>query len=98
MIIRIVKMSFAPEKVNEFLLLFNSSKKEIRHFPGCTHLELLNDRNSPEVFFTYSHWEKESDLENYRNSSLFAGVWSQTKVLFNDKPLAWSLERHITVD
>ncbi len=50
MIIRIVKMTFVPEKVNEFLEIFNSSKQLIRNFAGCSHLELLNDINSPNVF------------------------------------------------
>jgi len=97
MIIRIVKMSFAPEKVNEFLLLFNASKQQIRNFQGCSHLELLNDAGQPNIFFTYSHWENESRLDEYRNSQLFAGVWASTKILFNDKPQAWSLVQHTLV-
>ena len=45
--IRIVKMTFDPEKVNEFLEVFNSSKHLIRAMEGCNRLELLNDINSP---------------------------------------------------
>ncbi|MCW3070654.1 MAG: antibiotic biosynthesis monooxygenase [Bacteroidetes bacterium] len=97
MIIRIVKMSFAPEKVNEFLQLFDSSKQQIRNFEGCRHLELLKEANQKNIFFTYSYWENESDLEHYRNSALFAGVWANTKILFNDKPQAWSLVQHTLV-
>ncbi|MCW3102909.1 MAG: antibiotic biosynthesis monooxygenase [Bacteroidetes bacterium] len=97
MIIRIVKMSFAPEKVNEFLQLFNASKHQIRNFKGCSHLELLNDATQQNIFFTYSHWENEAHLGEYRKSALFAGVWANTKILFNDKPLAWSLVQHTLV-
>lgn len=95
MIIRIVKMSFQPEKVTEFLSLFNASKDLIRNFEGCSHLELLNDIESPSTFFTYSFWRSEQDLQNYRNSELFANVWSQTKILFAAKPEAWSLDQKV---
>lgn len=98
MIIRIVKMNFEPEKVDEFLELFNSSKDLIRNFKGCSHLELLNDLKSGTIFFTYSWWESEADLNNYRNSELFENVWSKTKILFSAKPEAWSLVQHAIID
>ncbi len=93
MIIRIVKMTFIPEKVNEFLDIFNLSKELIRHFEGCSHLELLNDINSDVIFFTYSYWENEQALNTYRNSELFMSVWSKTKILFAAKTEAWSVEQ-----
>ena len=92
MIIRIVKLSFAPENITTFLDVFERTKEKIRGREGCTHLELLNDINSPNIYFTYSHWKEERFLEDYRNSDLFKAVWAETKVLFNDKPQAWSVK------
>jgi heme-degrading monooxygenase HmoA len=63
--------------------------------PGCNHLELLNDIKTSNIFFTYSYWDSENDLNNYRDSELFKEVWSKTKVLFNDKPEAWSVEQQV---
>jgi heme-degrading monooxygenase HmoA len=93
MFVRIVKMSFQPEKIEEFLNNFNSKKEFIRNSPGCRLLELYKDKTNPNIFFTYSYWSTEQDLENYRNSDLFKGVWAQTKVLFNDRPFAWSVDK-----
>jgi len=93
MIIRIVKMTFDTEKVNDFLTHFNEWKNQIRNMPGCTHLELLNDINNPNIFFTYSNWNSENDLNNYRNSELFENVWTKTKTWFAAKPEAWSVEQ-----
>ena len=93
--IRIVKMTFDPLKVPEFLNLFNESKQLIRNMKGCNHLELLNDINSTNIFFTYSYWDSEKDLDNYRNSELFGGVWTKTKKLFIAKPEAWSVEQKV---
>ena len=93
MIIRIVKMTFHPDEVINFLKIFNSSKEYIRNMEGCTHLELLNDINTSNVFFTYSHWLTENDLNNYRKSELFKSVWGKTKILFAAKAEAWSVKR-----
>ncbi|AZJ31549.1 hypothetical protein SAMN05444344_2034 [Tenacibaculum mesophilum] len=93
MFVRIVKMSFKPEKIKEFLNNFNSKKEFIRNSPGCRLLELYRDKTNPNIFFTYSYWNTEQDLENYRNSDLFKGIWAQTKILFNDKPLVWSVDK-----
>ncbi|POY37386.1 antibiotic biosynthesis monooxygenase [Solitalea longa] len=91
MIKRIVKMTFAPEKVDEFLTVFEDSKALIRNFEGCQHLELLNDVNSTNRFFTLSFWQSETDLDNYRQSELFKTTWAKTKPLFIEKAEAWSL-------
>jgi heme-degrading monooxygenase HmoA len=92
MIKRIVKLTFQPEKTTDFEAIFESSKTLIRSFPGCQHLELWRDKNNPEVFFTYSYWEDEAALEQYRHSELFKRTWAKTKALFGGKPEAWSVE------
>ncbi len=93
MFIRIVKMSFHEENISKFLENFNLIKEKIRNSPGNRYLELYQDKNNPEIFFTYSFWETEEDLENYRKSALFDEVWTFTKKLFNDKPEAWSVDK-----
>ena len=92
MIIRIVKMTFEPSKVHDFIEVFDASKERIRNFEGCSHLRLLNDINSSNIFFTYSYWESEAHLNAYRHSELFQATWARTKVLFAAKPEAWSVQ------
>lgn len=92
MIIRIVKMTFEESHLQDFLVLFESKKSEIRNFLGCSRLELLQDVNSSNVVFTHSYWESEEFLETYRKSDLFKSVWSITKTYFKEKPEAWSLD------
>ena len=86
MLIRSVRMTFKPEKVPEFKKIFQGSKNQIRNFPGCQHLELHEDYVHDNIFATYSIWENENALNNYRNSDLFKEVWSQTKALFGGSP------------
>ena len=91
--VRIVKMEFHEEKVNEFLTNFELVKEKIRSQPGNRLLEMYRDKTNPNIFFTYSYWEKESDLDNYRKTDLFKSVWAKTKALFNAKPMAWSVDK-----
>lgn len=93
MIIRIVKLSFHEEHIDLFRSIFNLSKEKIVAHKGCHKVELLQDCQNKGVFFTYSWWDSEEDLNAYRQSKLFDKVWRETKILFNDKPMAWSTEK-----
>ncbi len=93
MLVRIVKLSIAEEHIKTFLANFEKQKENIRNFKGCRFLELYRDKTNAHLFFTYSYWNTEADLENYRHSKLFKGIWAKTKPLFNDKPQAWSVEK-----
>ena len=85
-------MSFQEDKLEAFFSVFNESKKYIAASKGCLHLELLQLSNKPNVIFTYSFWSSEDALNNYRHSDLFEKTWAKTKVLFNEKPQAWTVE------
>ena len=90
-------MSFHEENIPIFLENFDSIKEKIRGAEGNRLLELYQDKNNPCVFFTYSYWETDADLENYRQSALFDEVWKFTKKLFNDKPEAWSVDKVVSI-
>ena len=93
MIIRIVKMNFRPELVSQFEAVFEERKAQIAGFEGCTKLQLLRGIGEMDnVFFTYSYWESEQALDNYRHSDFFKDTWSKTKALFASKAEAWSVE------
>ncbi|MCH7402701.1 putative quinol monooxygenase [Belliella kenyensis] len=95
MLIRVVRMTFQENKVEEFLENFHANMGKIRDFPGCQHLELWQDENFKNIFITYSIWTDEKALNQYRDSELFKSVWSATKILFAEKPLAFSSKKII---
>lgn len=95
--IRIVKMCFRPECVEDFKALFEARKEMIRGQEGCTRLELLRDINDANVFFTYSFWDDPKYLEQYRKSEFFADTWVKTKALFAEKAAAWSVEQEVVL-
>ena len=86
-------MSFKPESVEAFKIIFENNWQKIKGFEGCDHVELLQDANNPGLFFTYSLWQSEAHLNRYRDSELFNNVWGSTKILFNAKPEAWTVNQ-----
>ena len=91
-------MIFQKDKVACFLKIFEEHKHKIRNFEGCQHLALLQDYHQSNVLLTYSHWNDDQALNNYRHSPLFKNVWTLTKPLFCDKPIAFSVKHLQTVD
>lgn len=98
MLVRIVKMRFRESEIPTFLANFEGVKNKIRAFPGCEFLELYRGQDNSRIFFTYSYWQSPQDLENYRHSDLFKGVWAETKPMFSDKAEAWSVDKLVSLD
>jgi len=93
MIIRTVKMTFHPEKVGDFIKIFEFAHHKIEAFAGCKGVDLCRDLSQPNVLVTLSLWDSKLHLDAYRNSELFKSTWEETKKLFIDRADAWSLEK-----
>lgn len=91
-------MGFYKQNVEGFLQNFEDTKTNIRAFEGCEFLELYRDKNDPCIFFTYSYWESEAALENYKKSDLFNTIWGKVKPLFSIRPEAWSVDKMETLE
>ena len=94
MIKRIVQMTFETQHIATFQQFFEERKRTIQSFDGCAFLELWQDINHPEIFFTHSIWESEHHLNQYRFSEFFKDTWTQTKAMFASKAQAWSVMVH----
>lgn len=94
MITRIVKLHFQQEQLPSFLAHFETVKHKVSKFAGCHGMKLLQDIHDPCLVMTYSAWENEEALENYRNSELFGTIWPTIKVWFDQKPEAWTVETY----
>lgn len=92
MIKRIVKLTFRTDAIPIFLEIFEQSAPKILQSEGCHHLELWRAKSPDNVFFTYSYWEDEAALDRYRASDFFQHTWRKTKLLFSERPAAWSVE------
>ncbi|MDV3307708.1 MAG: antibiotic biosynthesis monooxygenase [Cyclobacteriaceae bacterium] len=93
MIVRIVRMYFIPEAVDDFLEIYGRTEAAIKNMAGCTYLELMRDADDPNIFVTVSHWESTTALKNYRKSELFKNVWRRVKEHFSQPAEAFSMER-----
>ncbi|NNF59558.1 MAG: antibiotic biosynthesis monooxygenase [Rhodothermaceae bacterium] len=98
MLIRTVRMTFRPDRLDDFLAIFQASAPHIRATEGCQHLVLWQDTRYPNILSTYSHWTGEAALNRYRESDLFRTTWAQTKPLFAAPPVAHSQQVLSEVD
>ena len=92
MITRIVKLTFKDKHIAQFISIWEESRTLISAFEGCHFVEMFQSKNPSNICFTYSIWDDEEALNAYRHSELFQRTWAKTKVLFDDKPEAWSTE------
>lgn len=91
--IRIVKLSFEAIHVDKFVLLFEERQHLIRNFEGCSHLELWQDKEDSCIFYTYSLWQNEHYLQQYRISTIFHDTWGQVKQWFKCPAQAFSADK-----
>lgn len=92
MINRIVKLRFCDEYSNHFEKIFKETKPFILNQKGCLSVVLMKNIDHKNEFFTYSTWDSQDDLNNYRKTTLFKTVWKSLKPNFVSKAEAWSLE------
>ena len=92
MLIRIVRLTLAPNRVSDFRDHFRKVAPVIREQPGCVHLELWRDADYPNVMITHSHWQHDDDLQAYRESDVFRNAWRTVKPMFAARPQAFSAQ------
>jgi quinol monooxygenase YgiN len=90
--LRIVKLTFQPDKLSDFHTHFETVKWKVASFPGCKGMRLLVDKTNANIVFTYSEWESEGALESYRKSELFGTLWPTIKPWFEKSAEAWSVD------
>lgn len=93
MIVRLVKLYFRKEEIENAKMVFAGISEKVRAQPGCSFLEINQTLHKPHIFFTHSHWISEEDLNNYRHSEYFKEVWGSLKPLFGQPAEAWSTKR-----
>ena len=91
-ILRIVKMEFQRDQLDNFDDLFAANETAISGMSGCRGVKLFKGTDTPSIRTTLSWWDSEEDLKRYRQSEVFGRVWPKTKSMFAAPPIAWSLE------
>ncbi|GIV95804.1 MAG: hypothetical protein KatS3mg057_0461 [Herpetosiphonaceae bacterium] len=93
MIWRLVQLKFQPDRVDEFLAIWQEVHTTIRRQPGCLSLMLLRDTSDPAAFATWSCWTDRRALQIYRRSNFFGEFWPQVKTLLREPAQAVSYEQ-----
>ena len=91
MIVRLVKLTFLPDFSEEFYRIYVEKESRIASWPGCSGVKLYQDVNHPAIYFTWSLWESEAHLNDYRHSAFFQETWAVVKKHFAAPPEARNL-------
>ncbi|MCU0327747.1 MAG: antibiotic biosynthesis monooxygenase [Chitinophagales bacterium] len=91
--IRIVKLTFIPEKTNEAIKLLKENHEKVREMPGVLSLEIIQDFVMPQIIITLSHWTNQEALESYRQSDFFKSFWQKLKPMFAEQAQVNSCEK-----
>lgn len=94
MITRIVKLTFKEDKIADFIAFFDTINTRVSRFENCYGMRLMQEKGNPHVVFTYSAWESEEALNNYRDSEMFGIVWSTIKPWFGARAEAWTVQTY----
>jgi|SRR5690554_411182 len=92
MIIRIVELNIQRDELVKAGSLLEEVSSKVRSMNGCSHLHILEDMHQAGHITTYSHWESEQHLNDYRKSVIFRNFWGAIKPLFASPARAWSSE------
>ena len=90
MIARFVDLQIKPEHLDRAKVLLEEVAPKVRAMKGCNFLEILTDIHQIGHFTTYSYWDSEDDLNQYRDSETFKSFWDEIKPLFEQSARAWS--------
>lgn len=81
------------EEAETFKSYFATVCDIIRSQEGCNSLQAWQDIHQPAVFFTYSIWNGEEDLNRYRDSAFFLKFWKTVKPWFAAKAEVWTFDK-----
>ncbi len=93
MVIRIVKLTMREADASKFKDYFPTVSSIIRSQEGCNSLQAWQDIHQPNIFFTYSIWNGEEDLNRYRDSAFFLEFWRTVKPWFDAKAEVWTFDK-----
>ena len=92
MITRVVRLTLRPDINSEaFEEIYRKRNPYTKGVKGCRSVKVMKDVNDDHVHYTLSAWDRNEDLEAYRQSDYFAETWPMVKALLDQKAQAFSM-------
>jgi len=81
-IVRLIFVTVKPDQVNEAVSLWkNHCAPLMIREPGCLSEKLLECADAPGEFISYSEWDSQASIDNYRNSKAHAEIQKHARAL-----------------
>jgi len=81
-IVRLIFVTVKPDQVKEAVSLWkNHCAPLMIREPGCLSEKLLECADAPGEFISYSEWDSQASIDNYRNSKAHAEIQKHARAL-----------------
>jgi len=81
-IVRLIFVTVKPDQVKEAVSLWkNHCAPLMIREPGCLSEKLLECADAPGEFISYSEWDSQASIDNYRNSKAHAEIQKHSRAL-----------------
>ena len=92
MIKRVVRLTVKDAAAKEaFQEIYRSRNPYKNGVKGCQDVKVMKDVNEDNVYYTVSLWDRNEDLEAYRQSDYFAETWPMVKAQLSKRAEAFSM-------
>ena len=92
MIKRVVRLTLKDDaSINAFQEIYRSRNPFTKGVKGCREVKVLKDVDHDDVYYTFSIWDSNEDLEAYRQSNYFAETWPMVKAQLAKRAEAFSM-------
>ncbi len=92
MILRVVKMKVDLRKIDAFKLFMDNLHDEKLRLAGCLHFDYFNERQNPSIYYSYTIWEHEKYLKQYKKTEFSKEVLQTLRDLCVEEPQAWTIQ------
>ena len=92
MIIRVVKIPIKDASINSFIKRIPIISNEVRRVSGCIHNDIFRDKMKENIFYSYTIWNSDEDIEKYLGSQYYKDIWGDLWDYFEGTPKSWKID------
>lgn len=85
-------MTVKEQYIDSFRKRVPVISNEVRRVSGCMHNDIFRDRNNDNIFYSYTIWSSEEDIERYLKSMYYKEIWGDIWDYFKKEPMAWKID------
>lgn len=88
-------MHIKTKDIVKFRDTFTNYQSQIKDFKGCMQHDIFCDKEKEEIYYSYTIWDSEKNLNKYRKSTLLKEINTNIIQYCSKDPQAWTIDKEI---